>query len=542
MLEREYALRARLGPERPQRHPVEDAQRRHHVRPDQPGAGERPSRGQGADEAARVRVDLPQVRQRLRRFPVLRLRALAALAERELAPIDEHPPRDHPVRDDDRGGQPRGLQRLGDELTGGVHVAGQRHAGQTDRDAEGGTVPDVAQPFRPVSAMRREELPEHAVRGVKHTSQEHGARDLQAHQGEPPERVVPGLVLLRSQRRQHEGARQGGGGEPPQIPPEHRDGSRGPPEVGGHQPVRPTGLPEELEREEGDRHRREARADRLRELRIVGSRAQAVREQPREGRRGEGDSHGEQQALDRGRVPRRGARGRPLAARRQRGPEAPPHDRSREQEREQRGVPPGTPRGIVRQRGRQGRPPGRMQQPGSRVPRRRQIRPGDEFGVSRPEDAFVDEAEKRLARPLELAVGGPHLDEDIEVPGLIVKEQSEVGALGLQHASHRRHHFLAGLPVESLAQLVAGRLVVRREEGRRPPLDIAQGQTPLVEIEHLLLYELRPLLDHPAFIPVAVDVFRQAGAMPLQQETHGTGRAEGRHPLPCSREPFVEVR
>ena len=75
-------------------------------------------------------------------------------------------------------------------------------------------------------------------------------------------------------------------------------------------PLRPTRLPEELEREEGDRHRREARADRLRELRLVRSRGHAAGEQPREGWPGEGYPDGEQQALDRGRVARGGARGR----------------------------------------------------------------------------------------------------------------------------------------------------------------------------------------------------------------------------------------
>ena len=80
---------------------------------------------------------------------------------------------------------------------------------------------------------------------------------------------MPGLVLLRNRRRQHKYARQGGGGEPAQVPPKHRCGPRGPPEMGGHQPLRSTQLPEKLEGQRGDRHRRETRSDGLHEFRLI---------------------------------------------------------------------------------------------------------------------------------------------------------------------------------------------------------------------------------------------------------------------------------
>ena len=102
VLESERALRAGLRAHRPQHDPIKDGQCREHVGPDEPGSPERPDRGQRPDQAARLRVNLAQVRRRLQRLALLGLRALATLPERESAAVDQHPARHHAVVHDDQ--------------------------------------------------------------------------------------------------------------------------------------------------------------------------------------------------------------------------------------------------------------------------------------------------------------------------------------------------------------------------------------------------------------------------------------------------------
>ncbi len=134
---------------------------------------------------------------------------------------------------------------------------------------------------------------------------------------------------------------------------------------------------------------------------------------------------------------------------------------------------------------------------------------------------------------MELAVRRPELYQDIEVPRLVVEQQPEVRALGLQHAPHRRD--------DLLVRLVAP-LLRSGEQLRRPHSDVRERQTLLIEIEHLLLDESRPLFRCAAFLPVTPDIVRKPHSVSLQQQPDRTRLADGSHPLPRPREPVGEFR
>ena len=94
---------------------------------------------------------------------------------------------------------------------------------------------------------------------MQHAGQEHGARNRQNDKSEPSKRMLPSLVFLGGHRGQHEDERQRRCYKPAQMASKHLDRPRSPSEVRRHQPVRPTRLTEDLQRQVRGRYRRKSR-------------------------------------------------------------------------------------------------------------------------------------------------------------------------------------------------------------------------------------------------------------------------------------------